>query len=111
MSVCKVSSHRHIPCIKQVKDVQKEALSRKEETDESSVLILDPSVACTTADGIIQMPQAHWIGSLHKQADERPCPKIAFFLRHEQAHQLLTATMTHGPYRQDGDEIRIAADF
>ncbi|KAJ1143977.1 hypothetical protein NDU88_010279 [Pleurodeles waltl] len=51
------------------------------------------------------------IGPLHKQAAERPCPIIDCFLRHKQVCQLLTGARAHGPYREDGHDIRFAADF
>ncbi|KAJ1151517.1 hypothetical protein NDU88_004297 [Pleurodeles waltl] len=39
----------------------------------------------------LEFQRVHRIGPLHKATSDKPCPIIACFLRHEQAHQIISA--------------------
>ncbi|KAJ1189049.1 hypothetical protein NDU88_005800 [Pleurodeles waltl] len=60
---------------------------------------------------MLEFQRTHRIGPPHKADSGKPRPITASFRRHEQAHQLIRAARTHGPYTFEGHEIHMAADF
>ncbi|KAJ1156166.1 hypothetical protein NDU88_008890 [Pleurodeles waltl] len=58
-----------------------------------------------------EFQRVHKIGPPHKASTNKPRPIIACFLRHEQAHQVISTAKTRKPISLDGHEIRVAADF
>ncbi|KAJ1175632.1 hypothetical protein NDU88_000919 [Pleurodeles waltl] len=70
-----------------------------------------PKLTDITFDSSLQFQRAHRLGLKRQEVTSRPGPINACFLRHGQAHQLLLVARVHGPFRADGYEIRIAADF
>ncbi|KAJ1195601.1 hypothetical protein NDU88_004878 [Pleurodeles waltl] len=70
-----------------------------------------PILADLTFDPPLEFQQAYRLGPRHQDGTSRPCPVIACLLRHGQARQLLTAARAHGPFRAEGYEIHITADY
>ncbi|KAJ1191341.1 hypothetical protein NDU88_000657 [Pleurodeles waltl] len=59
----------------------------------------------------LEFQRAHRIGPLYQAISGRSRPIIPCFLCHEQAHQVISAARSQGPYSLEGHEIRVAADF
>ncbi|KAJ1191675.1 hypothetical protein NDU88_000991 [Pleurodeles waltl] len=64
-----------------------------------------------TFDPPLEFQRAHRLGPKSPDGASRPHPIIACFLRHGQARQLLQAARTHCPFRMEGYDIRITADY
>ncbi|KAJ1169045.1 hypothetical protein NDU88_000952 [Pleurodeles waltl] len=54
----------------------------------------------------LEFQRAHRIGSMHKATLDKPRPIIVCFLHHEQAHQIILAAKSQGPFSLEGHEIR-----
>ncbi|KAJ1149737.1 hypothetical protein NDU88_002542 [Pleurodeles waltl] len=58
-----------------------------------------------------EFQRVHRIGPPHKASASKPRPIIACFLRHEQAHQVISAAKTQGPVSLEEHEIRAGQIF
>ncbi|KAJ1142539.1 hypothetical protein NDU88_008853 [Pleurodeles waltl] len=64
-----------------------------------------------TFDPRLEFQRPHHLGPRRQDGTTRPRSIIAWLLRHGQASQLLLAARSYGPFRTEGYEDRIAADF
>ncbi|KAJ1113916.1 hypothetical protein NDU88_002156 [Pleurodeles waltl] len=68
-----------------------------------------PTLTGPTFDSPLEFQRAHHLAQ--KRPESSSPHIIAFLLRYGQARQLLMVARSHGPFRTEGCEIRIAADF
>ncbi|KAJ1132697.1 hypothetical protein NDU88_011000 [Pleurodeles waltl] len=70
-----------------------------------------PTLTGLTFDPLPEFQRAHHLGPKRHDGTSRLHSIIACLLRHGQVRQLLLAARSHGPFRTEGYEIRITADF
>ncbi|KAJ1193032.1 hypothetical protein NDU88_002338 [Pleurodeles waltl] len=70
-----------------------------------------PKLTALTFDPPLELQGAHRLGLRRPDGASRPHPITACLQRHGQAHQLLQAARTHGPFRAEGYDIHITADY
>ncbi|KAJ1155183.1 hypothetical protein NDU88_007918 [Pleurodeles waltl] len=70
-----------------------------------------PELTTLSISQALEFQSAHRMGHIYKADLGKPRPFIAYFLRHKQACQVITAARAHGPYRTEESDIRMAADF
>ncbi|KAJ1206463.1 hypothetical protein NDU88_001868 [Pleurodeles waltl] len=75
-----------------------QAATTEEGTDTSSFLrAILPKMTDIVFDSPLEFQRAHQLGRKRKDETSKPCPIIAYLLRHEQACQLLLVARAHGP--------------
>ncbi|KAJ1099891.1 hypothetical protein NDU88_004984 [Pleurodeles waltl] len=83
-----------------------------EGTDTSSFLYsVLPKLTKIAFDPPLEFRRSHRLGPKRKDGTSKPRLIIACLLRHGQVCQLLSGAQAHGPFKTDGYEIRITADF
>ncbi|KAJ1210073.1 hypothetical protein NDU88_005441 [Pleurodeles waltl] len=70
-----------------------------------------PQLTETVFDLPLEFQRAHCLGPRRKDGSSKPRQIIACLLRHEQVRQLLTVARAQGPFKTNGYEIRITANF
>ncbi|KAJ1135356.1 hypothetical protein NDU88_001796 [Pleurodeles waltl] len=70
-----------------------------------------PKITDLTFDPPLKFQRAHRLGPKRLDKATRPRPIIACLLRHTQTRQLLQGAQAHGPFRMEGYEMPMTADF
>ncbi|KAJ1151471.1 hypothetical protein NDU88_004251 [Pleurodeles waltl] len=70
-----------------------------------------PKLTGLTFDPPLEFQRLHRLGPKRLDEANRPRPIIACLLQHVQTSQLLQVARAHGPFRMNGQEIRLTADF
>ncbi|KAJ1218962.1 hypothetical protein NDU88_006533 [Pleurodeles waltl] len=70
-----------------------------------------PKLTGLTFGPPLEFQRVHRLGSKQRDKANRPCPIIACLPQHVQTRQLLQVARAHGPFRMDGQETRLTADF
>ncbi|KAJ1188250.1 hypothetical protein NDU88_005013 [Pleurodeles waltl] len=89
-------------------------LEHAEGTDTPSFLcFVLPNLTETVFEPPLEFQRAYRMGMGHnrKEGISKSRPIIACLLRHKQVRQLLSAARAHGPFKTEGYEICITADF
>ncbi|KAJ1129779.1 hypothetical protein NDU88_008144 [Pleurodeles waltl] len=70
-----------------------------------------PKLTALTFDPPLEFQLAHRLGPGRPGGASRPRTVIACLLRHGQTRQFLQAARSHSPFRKEGYDIRIMADY
>ncbi|KAJ1111620.1 hypothetical protein NDU88_008937 [Pleurodeles waltl] len=70
-----------------------------------------PQLTETVFDPPMEIQRAYCLGPKRKNCSSKPRPIIACLLRHDQVHQIMIVARARGPFKTNGHEIRITADF
>ncbi|KAJ1090390.1 hypothetical protein NDU88_003523 [Pleurodeles waltl] len=70
-----------------------------------------PKMTLLTFDPPLEFQWAYRVGLKCPDGASRPCLIISCLLQHGQARQLFQAARTHGPFRIDGYDVRMTADY